>query len=74
MHRKEDGTVQRNWHLVPTIIVPNKRHVVCNLERTIFVEEGEFTTASGASGEPENNRTLSVPSSVLEEEIEHPVQ
>lgn len=31
--------------LIPAIFVPNKRQIICNLERTIFIEHSKLTAA-----------------------------
>lgn len=58
-------------YLVPSVVVPHKRQVVCNGEGSIFIENSQITAASWPSRQPHNYRIcLKLPG--FEEIVEHP--
>lgn len=65
-------TYQADTYLIPAIVIPHKRQIICNFERTILVEKCQLTAATGTACQPNDNRIAAFPSG-FKEEVEHPV-
>lgn len=61
----------RSWYLVPAIVIPDERHVVCNMEWTIFIKQCQFTATSWPSCQPYDNRLI-LALTWFKEKVEHP--
>ena len=59
-------------YLIPAKIIPSERQIVCYLEGSVLVEEGELAAAAGPSREPDHHGVLLLVAPRFEEEVEQP--
>lgn len=59
--------------LIPTEIIPKKRHIVGNLEWAILIKESKLTTASWSSCQPYHH-WIALAAPRFKEKVEHPAK
>lgn len=67
---------EKEWlklDLIPTEIIPKKRHIVGNLEWAILIKESKLTTASWSSCQPYDH-WVALAAPRFKEKVEHPAK
>lgn len=59
-------------YLIPSVLIPHKRQVICNGERPIFIEKSQFAATPWPACQPDNNWIFGTVA-WLKVEVEHPV-